>query len=99
MAGLLTSACPIRSPQLTRWRRLVVEYDLADLARRLEAGEWLLGGEVAALLQVSRSTISRRMADGTIGVRKRAGTTWQVCNPVDVRRLWEESVTERRAGD
>jgi hypothetical protein len=77
----------------------VVEYDLAVLMRRLQDGEWLLGGEVAALLQVSRATVARRMNDGTIGTRMRAGTAWRVCNPADVIRLLEESVQERRGGN
>ena len=70
--------------------------DPAELLRRLEAGDWLLPGEVVALTGASRSTISRRMQDGTIGTRMRAGTKWRVCNPEDVRRLLEESITERR---
>jgi excisionase family DNA binding protein len=74
-------------------------YDLAQLARRLEAGDWLQIGEVAALLNVSRNTVDRRMRDGTIGTRMRAGTKWRVCNPADVLRLLEESITERRGTD
>jgi hypothetical protein len=73
--------------------------DPTDLLRRLEEGEWLQVGDVAALLNLSPKTVDRRIAEGVIGVRTKAGSTWRLCNPIDVRRLLEESYTERRGTD
>ena len=63
----------------------------SELERRLDAGEWLSGGQVATLLGVGRSTIQRRMADGTLKWRRRGGGIQRVCDPADVRRLLDES--------
>ncbi|GIJ51342.1 hypothetical protein Val02_82280 [Virgisporangium aliadipatigenens] len=73
-------------------------YDLAELERRLNAGEWLLPGEAAALLDVSRSTMVRLLNAGTIGHRKKPGAgQYRICNPSDVKRLLDDARREHRA--
>lgn len=72
--------------------------DLDELTRRLATDEWLQVGDVAALLNVSPKTVDRLIGKGEIGTRYKAGSTWRLCNPADVRRLLEQSTTERRAG-
>jgi hypothetical protein len=77
-----------------------VVYDLADIERRLNAGQWLLMGEVAALLGIGRSSIHRMLTAGTIGYRLRPGTgEYRECDPADVRRLLAERQRVRRAGE
>lgn len=65
--------------------------DPATLERRLDAGDWLRTGEVAALLGVSRGTIHNWVKAGTIGHKRKGGGIQRVCNPEDVRRLLNQS--------
>jgi len=68
-----------------------VVYDLADIERRLDAGQWLRIGEVAALLDVSRSSTHRMVTSGVIAHRVRPGSgAYRECDPADVRRLLAE---------
>lgn len=72
-------------------------YDIAELERRLNAGDWLLIGEAAAVLGISRATVDRLLTAGTIGHRIRPGAgSYRECNPTDVRRLLDERRRERR---
>jgi excisionase family DNA binding protein len=76
-----------------------VVYDVADIERRLDAGEWLRPGEVAALLGIGRTTVHRMLGAGTIGHRVRPGTGEQrECAPADVRRLLDERRQVHRGG-
>lgn len=75
-------------------------YDLADIERRLDAGEGLLIGEAAALLHVGRSTIDRLIRRGTIRYQVRAGPgAYRECHPEDVRRLLDEYRQVHRDGE
>lgn len=65
--------------------------DPAALQRRVDAGDWLLVGEVATLLEISRSTAHRMVDAGTIGHRIRPGAgRRRECDPTDLRRLLDE---------
>lgn len=67
-----------------------------ELEQRLDAGAWLLPGEVAVLLGVDRSTVIRaylKPDPPRIRFRKRAGSgRYRECHPEDVRR----ELAERR---
>jgi excisionase family DNA binding protein len=76
----------------------MVSQDPSELERRLDAGEWLSPGQVASLLGTSRSTVTRRINDGTLRYRRRAAGIQRVCNPEDVRRLLD-AAREVRGGD
>lgn len=65
-------------------------YDVADLERRLDAGEWLRTGEVAALLGQGRTTVHRTLAGGDIRFRRTVGGQ-RHCNPEDVRRVLDRT--------
>lgn len=65
--------------------------DPATLERRLDAGDWLRTGEVAALLGISRGTVHNRVKAGEIRHKRKGGGIQRVCNPADVRRLLDES--------
>lgn len=65
--------------------------DLADLERRLDAGEWLRPGQVATLLDISRGTVHNKLTSGEIRSRRKGGGIQRICNPADVRRLLDES--------
>lgn len=74
-------------------------YDIAELERRLTAGEWLRSGEVAALLGVGRTTMHRMLTGGAVGYRIRPGAGGhRECNPDDVRQQLAERRRERRGG-
>lgn len=60
-----------------------------EIERRLDAGEWLRPGEVAILLDVSRSTVTRMLDPKNPAIRFRqiSGTgRHRQLNPEDVRR-------------
>ncbi len=62
-------------------------YDLSALEARLNAGEWLLMGEVAALLGIGRTTVHRMLNAGTIRYRTRPGSgSYREVHPEDVRK-------------
>jgi excisionase family DNA binding protein len=61
----------------------------AELERRLNAGEELSPGEVAALLGVGRTTVHDMIRAGKIRYTKTPGGHRR-CNPDDVRRLLDE---------
>jgi excisionase family DNA binding protein len=74
-----------------------VVYDLDALERRLNAGEWLLMGEVAALLGISRATVHRMLTAGVLGHRIRPGAgKRRECKPADVRAQLAERRREHR---
>lgn len=75
------------------------DHDLADLERRLSAGEWLRPGEVAALLDTSRASIDRWIRAGRIGFRRRGPGGHRLLNPEDVRKELHEYRREHRAAD
>lgn len=65
-------------------------YDVADLERRLAAGEWLPTGAVAVLLGQGRTTIHEWVEKDRIRYRRTLGGQRR-CHPDDVRRLIAES--------
>jgi excisionase family DNA binding protein len=67
------------------------------LEARVRAGEWLRPGDAARLLGFSRSTMLRRIDDGTVGYRMHAGGHQRRVNPEDVLRLLEASRAEHRS--
>lgn len=67
-----------------------------QLEERARAGEWLRPGDAARLLGFSRSTMLRRIDDGTVGWRLHAGGHQRRVNPVDVLRLLEAARSDRR---
>lgn len=75
-------------------------YDIADLERRLRAGEWLLIGEVAAVIGISRASVDRMLTAGTIGHRVRPGSgRYRECDPDDVRHQLDERRRRRQGND
>lgn len=72
--------------------------DLAEIERKLDAGEWLRPGQVAALFDTSRMSIHRWMDAGRIRYRRRGPRQDRVLNPEDVRRELDEYRRERRNG-
>jgi hypothetical protein len=60
--------------------------DPAEIEARLDRGEWLRVGDVAALLNTSRWSVDRLLRSGAIGHRKHGGRGWRELDPVDVRR-------------
>lgn len=63
-----------------------------DLERRLRAGAWLRPGDVARVLDASRSTVVRMLtADPPlIRWRTKPGSRHRECHPEDVLRLLAE---------
>ncbi|WP_431897480.1 hypothetical protein [Micromonospora haikouensis] len=61
-----------------------------ELEARLDEGAWLLPGEVAALLDIDRTTVIRaylKSSPPKIRYRLRAGSgRYRECHPEDVRR-------------
>jgi hypothetical protein len=72
------------------------EHDLAELQRRLDAGEWLRPGEVAALLETTRASIDRWIRAGRLGYRSRGPGGHRVINPDDVRKELDAYRQEHR---
>jgi excisionase family DNA binding protein len=86
-------------PHRTKAGRMTSDQERAALEQRLEAGEWLLPGDAAKLLGLSRSTVTRYIRDGAIGHKRKPGSRYRLANPLDVRRLLEESRIEHRGVD
>ncbi len=62
-------------------------YNIADLERRLTEGDWLLIGEVAAILGISRASVDRMLGGRIIRYRTRPGSgAYRECKPEDVLR-------------
>jgi excisionase family DNA binding protein len=70
--------------------------DRPDLEARARAGEWLRPGDAAQLLDIGRTTMHRRLEDGTIGWRLHAGGNQRRVNPEDLLRALEKSRADRR---
>lgn len=73
------------------------EANLAEIERKLDAGEWLGPGQVAALFNTSRTSVDRWLRSGRITYR-RGPTGRRELNPADVRRELDEYRQERRNG-
>lgn len=72
-------------------------HDVADVERRLDAGEWLSPGQVAALLGVARNTVHALLKAGTIRHRVKPGVgAYRECNPEDVRKLLDARREEHK---
>ena len=69
-----------------------------ELRAAVDAGEWLRAGELATVLDVSRTTAHRLLEAGTIGWKVKPGGKQRLADPGDVRRLLEESERVRRGG-
>ncbi len=75
-------------------------YDIAGIERRLNKGDWLLIGEVAAILGISRATVDRMLVAGSIRHRTRPGPgAYRECKPEDIQRLLEKRLQERGTGE
>lgn len=70
--------------------------DPIDIERRLDAGQWLRPGEVAALLGASRATIHRWIDLGRFRYRKRGRIRF--LHPEDVRRELDAFRQEHQGG-
>lgn len=67
--------------------------EVADLERRVRAGEWLKTGAVATLLGMGRTKVHTLVKAGVIGHRKIPGAPQKPqreCNPADVLKLLDE---------
>ncbi|HEV2928302.1 MAG TPA: helix-turn-helix domain-containing protein [Propionibacteriaceae bacterium] len=73
--------------------------ELAAIERRLDDGEWLRPGEVAALFGTTRTSIHRWLRAGRIRHRRRGPRQDRFLNPEDVRRELDEYRRERRNGE
>ncbi|MFF0380724.1 helix-turn-helix domain-containing protein [Actinoplanes missouriensis] len=67
-----------------------------ELLAALAADEWLRAGDVATVLDVSRSTASRLFDSGELAYRYRPGGKQRTADPADVRRLLEASERTHR---
>lgn len=74
--------------------------EIARIEARLNSGEWLRPGEVAAVLDTSRSTVVRMLDQGTIGFRLIPGSgKHRECDPADVRAQLAARRTVHRGED
>ncbi|MEU7170276.1 hypothetical protein ABZ949_02145 [Micromonospora tulbaghiae] len=67
--------------------------EIADLERRVRAGEWLKTGSVAKLLGMGRTKVHTLLASGEIGYRLLPGAAvkpQRECDPADVLRLLDQ---------
>src|SRR5262245_48724088 len=85
-----------RYDHVTREREgdVATEQERAELEQRVRAGEWITPGDVAKLLDVSRSTASRLFVEGSIGFRKKR--RYRYGNPEDVLKVLAAYTTEHR---
>lgn len=81
-------------PTETEGGEMATEQEREDLKARVKGGEWLSVGEIAKLLDVSRSTAHRLLADGQISFRKKR--RYRYGNPDDVLKVLDEYTTEHR---
>jgi hypothetical protein len=74
----------------------------AELERRVRAGKWLKTGQVATLLELSRTKVHTMLTSGEIRYRKIPGAPMKpqrACDPADVLRLLEDQRRAYRAGE
>jgi hypothetical protein len=69
-----------------------------ELRRRLDAGEWLLPGEVSALFGKNRWAADNWIVAGKIRYRRSPGG-FRECHPDDVKRLLAEYERVHGGGD
>lgn len=77
----------------------MVNADVEELERRLDAGDWLTPGEAAKLLGVSRSKMHLLLKDGEIRSTTKPRSTHRICNPADVRRELDAARAARAAAE
>lgn len=79
----------------------MVEYDPADVERRVRAGQWVPTGAVAVLFGRDRSTVYRwtRRRPPLINTRLSPGGGELECDPGDVLRELEKYRKGRRGDD
>jgi hypothetical protein len=75
----------------------VVTADAAELERRLRAGEWLTPGEVAKLLDLSRTKIHYMIVAGELGAANKPHSAHRTCNPEHVLRELDRLHADRAA--
>lgn len=64
----------------------VVKESAEEIERRLDAGEWLMAGQVATLLRVDPATVHRWFTTGRLAYRTRGGEDGQrEADPAAVR--------------
>lgn len=64
----------------------MVNADVEELERRLDAGEWLTPGAAAKLLGIGRTKMHVMLDRGEIRSATKPGSKHRTCNPADVRR-------------
>jgi predicted site-specific integrase-resolvase len=74
----------------------MADTDVAELERRVRAGEWLGPGAIADLLSVDRKTVHNWVTTGRIAY-KRKGLRNRELSPADVLAILEEQREVRRA--
>ncbi len=77
----------------------MVNADVEDLRRRLDAGDWLTPGEVAKLLGVGRTKMHEMLKAGTIRWTTKPASRHRICNPADVRRELDAQAAARAAAE
>lgn len=65
--------------------------------KKIAAGEWLLPGEVAAVLGVSRATVDRWLVDDYLGWKHKAFSTWRLVNPQHVQAVIDDPTARPNA--
>lgn len=94
--AIIASSWHSRYDLATRWGggEMATEQERTELQKRVQAGEWLTAGDIAKVLDVSRSTAHRLLADGVIGYRKKR--RYRYGNPEDVLKVLAEYTAEHR---
>lgn len=77
----------------------MVNADVEDLKRRLDASEWLTPGEVAKLLGVGRTKMHEMLGKNVIRWTTKPASRHRICNPADVRRELEAQAAARAAAE